>query len=124
MVLATYAAFLILEDVVILVWRPGAYATYQPLLAAGNTEVGELILSNYDLGLIVAAALLAAASWWALKFTRYGRLLTAVIIDRETAAAFGINVTAVYTVTFVIGAMLGALGGAIMAPKRAGRVGM
>jgi branched-chain amino acid transport system permease protein len=117
MVLVTYAAFLILEDVVILVWGPGSYATYQPLLAAGNIEVGELVLSNYDLGLILVAAVLATASYWTLKFTRYGRLLSAVIFDRETAAAFGINVTVVYTVTFVIGAMLGALGGAIMAPK-------
>jgi branched-chain amino acid transport system permease protein len=124
MVLVTYAAFLILEDIVILVWGPGSYATYQPLLAAGNIEVGELILSNYDLGLIVVAALLAAASYWALKFTRYGMLLTAVIFDRETAAAFGINVRVVYTVTFVIGAMLGALGGAIMAPKIAVTLGI
>jgi branched-chain amino acid transport system permease protein len=52
-----------------------------------------------------------------LKYTRYGRLLTVVIFDREAAAAFGINVTVVYTVTFIIGAMLGALGGAVMAPK-------
>ena len=40
-----------------------------------------------------------------------------VIFDRETAAAFGINVRVLYTVTFIIGAMLGALGGAVMAPK-------
>ena len=117
MVLVTYAAFLILEDVVILVWGPRSYAAYQPLLAAGNIEVGELILSNYDLGLIVVAAAVAVLSYWALKFTRHGRLLTAVIYDRETAAAFGVNVTVVYTVTFMIGAMLGALGGATMAPK-------
>ena len=117
MVLVTYAAFLILEDVVILIWGPRSYATYQPLLAAGNIAVGDLILSNYDLGLIAMAALVAMLSYWALHFTRYGRLLTAVIYDRETAAAFGVNVTVVYTVTFVIGAMLGALGGAVMAPK-------
>ena len=124
MVLVTYAAFLILEDVVILIWGTGSYATYQPLLAAGNMAVGELILSNYDLGLIVIAALLAGTSYWALKYTRYGRLLTAVIFDREIAAAFGINVRAVYTVTFVIGAMLGALGGAIMAPNIAVTLGI
>jgi branched-chain amino acid transport system permease protein len=117
MVLVTYAAFLILEDVVILIWGPRSYAAYQPLLAAGNTEVGDLILSNYDLGLIAMAALVAVLFYWALNYTRYGRLLTAVIYDRETAAAFGVNVTVVYTVTFVIGAMLGALGGAVMAPK-------
>ncbi len=124
MVLVTYAAFLILEDVVILVWGTRSYAAYQPLLAAGNVEVGDLILSNYDLGLIVVAMALAAICWWALKYTRYGRLLTAVIYDRETAAAFGVNVTVVYTVTFVIGAMLGALGGAIMAPKIAVSLGI
>jgi branched-chain amino acid transport system permease protein len=116
-VLVTYAAFLILEDVIVLVWGPRSYAAYQPLIAAGNTEVGDLALSNYDIGLVILAAVVAAASYWTLKFTRYGRLLTAVIFDREIAAAFGVNVTAVYTITFVIGAMLGALGGAAMAPK-------
>jgi branched-chain amino acid transport system permease protein len=124
MVLVTYAVFLILEDVVVLVWGPRSYAAYQPLLSAGNIEVGNLILSNYDLGLIAFAAALAVASYGALKFTRYGRLLTVVIFDRETAAAFGVNVTVIYTVTFVIGAMLGTLGGAIMAPKIAVTLGI
>ncbi|MCC6775414.1 MAG: branched-chain amino acid ABC transporter permease [Hyphomicrobiales bacterium] len=116
-VLVTYAAFLILEDVIVLIWGPRSYGAYQPMVAAGNVEIGELILSNYDILLVALAALVAIVCYWALKFTRYGRLLTVVIFNRETAAAFGINVTVVYTVTFIIGAMLGALGGAVMAPK-------
>lgn len=116
-VLVTYATFLILEDVIVLIWGPQSYAAYQPMVAAGNIEIGELVLSNYDIGLVVIATVVAALAYWSLRFTRYGRLLTTVIFDRETAAAFGINVTLVYTVTFLIGAMLGALGGAVMAPK-------
>lgn len=116
-VLVTYAVFLILEDVIVLIWGPRSYSAYQPMVAAGNIEIGDLILSNYDIILVAIAAALAGLTYWALKFTRYGRLLTTVIFDRETAAAFGINVTLVYTVTFVIGAVLGALGGAVMAPK-------
>ena len=116
-VLVTYAAFLMLEDVIVLIWGPRSYAAYQPMVAAGSIDVGELTLSNYDIGLVVVAAAVAALGRWALKHTRYGRLLTVVIFDREAAAAFGINVTLVYTVTFLIGAMLGALGGAVMAPK-------
>jgi branched-chain amino acid transport system permease protein len=116
-VLVTYAVFLILEDVVTLIWGPGSYAAYQPMVDAGNIEIGDLVLSNYDILLVAIAAFLATLAYWSLKYTRYGRLLTAVIFDRETAAAFGVNVTLVYTVTFVIGAMLGALGGAVMAPK-------
>jgi branched-chain amino acid transport system permease protein len=116
-VLVTYACFLILEDTIVLIWGPQSYAAYQPMVAAGNTEVGDLILSNYDIGLVAIAALVAVVAHWAINSTRWGRLLGVVIFDRETAAAFGINVRLVYTVTFVIGAMLGALGGAMMAPK-------
>ncbi|HEY5278734.1 MAG TPA: branched-chain amino acid ABC transporter permease [Pseudolabrys sp.] len=116
-VLVTYAVFLILEDVIRLIWGAQSYAAYQPMVAAGNIEIGDLVLSNYDIVLVAIAMLVAALAWSTLKFTRYGRLLTTVIFDRETAAAFGINVTLVYTVTFVIGAALGALAGAVMAPK-------
>jgi branched-chain amino acid transport system permease protein len=123
-VLVTYAVFLILEDVIVLIWGAGSYAAYEPMVAAGNTEIGDLVLSNYDIILVAIAAVLAALAYWSLKFTRYGRLLTTVIFDREVAAAFGINVTLVYTATFIIGAMLGALGGAVMAPKIAVTLGI
>ena len=123
-VLITYAVFLILEDMLILIWGPGSLAAYQPLVAAGNVEVGPLILSGYDIGLVVFAALLALGGSYALNYTRPGRLLTVVIFDRETAAAFGINVTLVYTATFALGAVLGALGGAVMAPKIAVTLGI
>ena len=89
----------------------GAYAVALTVRWSGVTDAFLLVLIG---GL---AAGLAVVAFWVLKFTRYGRLLTTVIFDRETAAAFGINVTLVYTATFVIGAMLGALGGAVMAPK-------
>ena len=92
-----------------LIWGPSSYALYQPLGAAGTVDVGALVLSGYDIGLVVLAAVLAIGASFALKHTRWGRLLTVVIFDRELAAAFGINVTLVYTITFVIGAMLGAL---------------
>src|SRR5262249_32147539 len=108
-VLVTYPMFLILEDVITLIWGQRSYPAYQPMVAAGDVELGDLILSNYDIGLIAIAVLVAVCSYWALNYTRYGRLLTVVIFDREIAAAFGINVTVVFTVTFIIGAMLGAL---------------
>ena len=78
--------------------------------------MGPLIFSNYDLSLIALAFALCAFTWWVLTHTRQGKLLLAVIHDREMAAAFGINVNRVFTVTFVIGAILGALGGAVTAP--------
>ena len=116
MALITFAVFLMLEDVILLVWGGNPFFAYQPYGLLGVTEAGQLIFSNYDLSLIGLAFVLCAVTWWALNRTRQGKLLLAVIHDREMAAAFGINVTRVFTVTFVIGAMLGALGGAVTAP--------
>jgi branched-chain amino acid transport system permease protein len=116
-VLVTYAVFLILEDVLILIWGTDGKAAYQPYLAAGNFTLGGLPLSGYDIGLVAFAGLLAMVSSHMIRSTTFGRLLTAVIYDRETAAAFGVDVTRVFVITFVVGAALGALGGALTAPK-------
>ena len=86
-VLVTYATFRILEDVIVLIWGPQSYPAYKPMVGAGNTEIGGMVLSNYDVVLVAIAAGLRAGSYSALKFTRYGRMLTTVIFDRETAAA-------------------------------------
>ncbi len=116
-VLVTYAAFLILEDLLIVIWGTGSLLAYQPMLAAGNMFIGNMIISNYDLILIGAAVLIALLMWIVLTQSRVGRLLVAVIHDREMAAAMGINVATMFVVTFAVGAALGALGGALMAPK-------
>ncbi len=117
MVLITYASFLIFEDALLLIWGTDVYPAYQPMVALGNVSVGRLFISNYDLALVAVAGLAGLATWWGLNRTRWGHIVTAVIHDREMATALGVNVARVFTVTFVIGAILGALGGAITAPK-------
>lgn len=115
-VLVTYAAFLILEDGVKLIWGVDPYYAAQPYGLLGITDIYMLPYSNYDLSLIGLALLVGGLLWLAIHRTRWGKLLQAVIHDREMSQAFGINVTVVYTATFVLGAVLGALGGAFTAP--------
>ena len=115
-VLATYAAFLILEDVIKLIWGVDPLYAAEPYGLLGISEISDLVLSNYDLSLIGLALFVGAALWVAVNRTRWGKLLLAVIHDREMSVAFGINVSRVYMVTFAVGAVLGALGGAFTAP--------
>ena len=116
-VLVTYAVSLMFEDIITLIWGTGSMSAYQPFERAGNFAIGDLTVSFYDLGLVALAFSIALVGWWVLRHTRWGRILTAVIHDREMAQSFGIDVTRVFTWTFIIGAILGALGGAVMAPK-------
>jgi|SRR6185436_4136251 branched-chain amino acid transport system permease protein len=116
LVLVTYAVFLILEDFVKLAWGVDPYFIAEPYGLLGNFTVGRLTYPNYNLVVFGAAVFIGAVLAWVLARTRQGKMLLAVIHDREMSAAMGINVGRVYFITFTVGAMLGALGGALTAP--------
>ena len=116
LVLVTYAVFLILEDFIKLTWGVDPYFLYQPYSLLGSFDVVDLTYPVYNLVLFGVAVLIGVTLAWVLTKTRRGKMLVAVIHDREMAAAMGINVSLVYFVTFTVGAMLGAVGGALTAP--------
>lgn len=117
MVIVTYALLLILEDATKLIWGVDPYFAFQPYRLLGQLPIGEsLRFANYDLALIGVAVLVGLAAWFALNRSNKGRLLRAVIHDREIAIAMGVNVNAMFAATFAIGSMLGALAGALTAP--------
>lgn len=117
MVLVTYAIFLILEDVTKLIWGTQSYVSYQPAYWLGTIDVFGIPYTIYKFLIIAIALVVGLALFLVLNKTRLGKLLLVVIEDREVSAALGINVTLFFTVTFVIGATLGALGGALTAPE-------
>lgn len=116
LVLVTYALFLILEDAIKLVWGVESYFVTEPYGLLGTVEVGPLSYPVYSGVLVVVAVAVGLALRWAISGTRQGKLLVAVIHDREVSAAMGIDVSRMYLVTFTLGTMLAAVGGALTAP--------
>ncbi|HYL18903.1 MAG TPA: branched-chain amino acid ABC transporter permease [Burkholderiales bacterium] len=116
LVLVTYALFLILEDFTKLLFGVDPILVAEPYGLLGNLQMGRLIYPVYSFVLVGAAILVGVALALVLNRTRQGKILRAVIHDREMSTAVGINVSRVYLVTFTIGAMLAALGGALTAP--------
>ncbi|CUJ94467.1 branched-chain amino acid ABC transporter permease [Shimia thalassica] len=117
MVLVTYAVFLILEDVTKLIWGTESYIAWQPAFHFGTVEIVGIPYTVYKFLIIGTALLVGLSLFLVLNKTRVGKLLLVVIEDREISSALGINVTLFFSVTFVVGAILGALGGAITAPE-------
>lgn len=124
LVLITYAVFLILEDFSKLVWGVDPRSIPEPYSLLGNFDIGGLVYPNYNLLMIVVSLLLGGGLTLVLNGTRQGKILQAVIHDREVSAALGINVSRVYLVTFTVGSMLAALGGALTAPSIAVQPGI
>lgn len=114
--LITFSLFLILEDIQKLVFGVQPYFMDTPLQLLGAVEVGGVPYARYQLLLI----LVALGVLWGLRFllrgTPLGKLLVAVVADREMAQALGVNAARAYLWAFSLGVGLAALGGALATP--------
>jgi branched-chain amino acid transport system permease protein len=117
--LATFGIFLILEDVILIVFGVDPFFAYQPMEVLGSVTIVGVFRDVYSISLFLLAVVVAIGCWWGLNKTKWGKLISVVIFDREISQAMGINVAMVYLFVFIIGAALGALGGAYVAPTTA-----
>lgn len=116
MLIVTFALLLILEDAMKLIWGTSPYFAYQPYTALGRINLGILTVSGYELMLVGLSVVIGVALWFWLERTRIGKILRSIIHDREVSAAMGVNVQLMFTLTFMVGATLGAIAGGFTAP--------
>lgn len=115
--LVTFAAFLIFEDLQRLIWGVAPYSSTEVVSRLGNIDVFGITYTNYQLLLIPAVAFgVYLGLLFALRRTRLGKQIIAVTHHREVAMALGINAKKIGLIAFIVGAFLGALGGALAAP--------
>lgn len=118
--LATFAVFLIMEDLQRLIWGASPVSVTHAVDAMGTVKVGTVTYTAYQLlALPLAAVGVFIALRWFLGGTRFGRQIMAVTHHREVATGMGINAKLVGLLTFCLGAVLGTLGGALASPTTA-----
>jgi branched-chain amino acid transport system permease protein len=84
-----------------------------PAALQGQFDVGGVGVGRYRLMIIVLCGLLTVALQLILGKTRFGSRLRAAVDDQRVARGLGINVGAVFGLTFAFGSGLAALGGAL-----------
>ena len=80
--------------------------------------------SRYRLAIIVTGLAVAAALFWMIARTRIGIRIRAGENDREMIGALGVNISALYTLVFALGAALAGLAGAVVGTIQSVQVGM
>jgi branched-chain amino acid transport system permease protein len=84
-----------------------------PAALQGRYDVLGVGIGKYRLLIIVICGALTAALQLILVATRFGTRLRAAVDDPRVARGLGINVDAVFAVTFAVGSGLAGLGGAL-----------
>ena len=115
--LATFAVFMIMEDLQRLIWGASPVSVTHAVDAMGTLKVGTVTYTAYQLVLLpLAAVMVFVGLRWSLGRTRFGRQVMAITHHREVATAMGINARRVGLLTFCLGAVMGTLGGALASP--------
>lgn len=112
--LATYGVALILQQAVRAIFGPFSKEIALPI--GGRVSFGSFHYPAYRAVVIVVGLGLILGAWLFMQRTTYGIWIRAVAQDRDMAAALGVPVPRVYTVVFVLGSGMAAIGGALAAP--------
>jgi branched-subunit amino acid ABC-type transport system permease component len=114
--MVTFAITLIVADGIKLIWG-GSYRSvgYPPMLDGSLSVLGRPF-PEYYVVVIAAGIVIAALLAFIVERTRFGRILSAAVIDPEMVGALGVNVPRLYTIVFTLGAFLAGFGGALAAP--------
>jgi branched-chain amino acid transport system permease protein len=115
-ILVTFGLFLILEDLQRIVFGVNSLYEDTPMQLLGSIDIGGVVYLNYQLLLIGLAMLTIVGLEVLIGHTRIGRLIAAVVADREVSQAMGINTDRVFMLAFSLGVFLAALGGALATP--------
>ena len=113
-ILATWGISLILIQVIVEIYGSGQQFLSLPTVSA--TSVLGTPYSTYRLLLIVFGAAILAAFALIVRFTTVGLTIRAVMANEPLARSHGINTVRVRQVTFIVGAALAGLAGAILGP--------
>jgi branched-chain amino acid transport system permease protein len=112
-VLLTLGLALALGDLSLVIWGGDPLTLPVPDLLRGPFRLGGVAYPRYRLFVLVVGIVLFVLLWALLHRTRLGALIRAGVDDAEMVDALGIDITRVFTWTFMLGASLAGLGGTL-----------
>ena len=95
---------LVLSECIKIFWGPNPISAKLPLLLQGSFTFGGIILIKYRLFVILVGIIIYIALLLLLKKTKIGLMIRAGVMDKEMVQALGINVKAIFSFVFLLGA--------------------
>lgn len=110
-VVSALGAALVIQNGIMLIWGPNMQIFPADLLPDTTWNISGVIISFTQLCILVLSAVLMVALYFFINKTKIGTAIRATAIDQDAAKLMGINVNRIIMIIFIVGSMLGAIGG-------------
>jgi len=117
LLVASLGVSLLLQNLVLMLTSPQPKRPDPAPFLDQPFRVGEIVLRNVDLAIIVVAIAATFATHLFLKHTRHGRALRALAQDMSAARMMGVNVPFMVMICFLIGSALAGVAGVLIGYK-------
>ena len=107
---------LLLQTIAMIIWKPNP-KPFPNLLPTTPYEIAGAVISPTDLLILSLTAILLVSLVWLVNYTSLGRAMRATAENPRVAALMGVKPDVVISATFVIGAVLAAIAGIMLAMK-------
>jgi branched-chain amino acid transport system permease protein len=108
--IASIGLFIAMEEAFRIVAGPHTL-TYNARIGLGDLSIGNFHLTETQILILLVTVVILIVLWTFLTRTRTGLAMRACAMDAETTSSFGVNVSAIIAVNFLLGsAMAGAAG--------------
>lgn len=110
-VVSALGASMLIENGIMLIWGPKVSVFPSDLLPNISWQIGGAHISFVQLLIMIGAFSLMLILYYFVHHTQLGTAIRATSIDQDAARLMGINVNRVIALVFIIGPVLGAVGG-------------
>ena len=114
-IITTMALLIILQSIARLIWGPEPY-TFPPYLSRTPFKVAGINLTQQDVAIFGISVVYMILLYLFFKYTRIGKGMRAVQMDKEAAALMGISVKKMYSYVWVLNAIFVGTIGILLAP--------
>ena len=123
-VLATFGLILFFNELVRMIWGPSPVYMSTPQWLSGTVNLFGYTYSAYRFAIIVVGLAVAAGLYWLINRTRIGMLIRAGATHAPMVGALGVNIKALNSLVFALGAGLAGLAGLMSGPILSVQPGM
>jgi len=122
--LLTFGLALILSDITRIVFGTEPIYVTKLYINTGVINILGSFYPVYNFIVIIVSLIIGCLIWIILYKTRIGMMIRACALDREMSEAIGLNTGNVFSLTFLMGAILAGISGALVVPQSAAMLGI